>query len=399
MSLPAIRVERVYPLTMSEMSGARERPIDRPRVLVVGGGYAGVAAALALVRGRRRAEVILVDRRPWHELTVRLPDVLAGEVHPSRAMIPHADIFGRSVRVLQREITGLDPGRRRIHTTTGDLDGDWLVIALGSYPTFDTAGAREYCRVLKTVADAERLHEELFTPRDKSRRIVIAGSGYTATEVAGKLASRRGPGKTEITVVAGAGRLMPQGNERMAREAERILREKGVHLRLGESIDLVDPESITLRSGLTLPADLVLWAAPSETAPAAMGAGWRLGIAGRVEVDPYLRAVGYERVYVAGDAALAFDFVRGEPAPTNAQLAVQAGMRAGANMLAELSGSHLFEFRPAMAGEAIALGGRDGAAEVLGTLLRGRAALAVKETALTRYLFRLGGLRMIRHYR
>jgi NADH dehydrogenase len=145
-----------------------------------------------------------------------------------------------------------------------------------------------------------------------------------------------------------------------------------------------------------LEADVVLWAAHSRAWPLC-GNTARAGVDGRVVVDPYLQAEGLSRVFVAGDTALAYDYVHDRVASSSAQLAVQQGALVARNLAAALEGRPLREYRPHILGEALSLG-RDGAAEVGGVVVTGRAALAVKEAALVRYLRSLGGVRFVSEY-
>jgi NADH dehydrogenase len=194
-----------------------------------------------------------------------------------------------------------------------------------------------------------------------------------------------------VTVVEEDPRLLPQGNERLAAVAERVLRRNGVAFSLGTPVQRIAPDHLNLGAAGLVACDLVLWAVRKRGSPIVARPGWALAPDGRARVDPYLRALGHERVYVVGDAAAAYNYERDAPVQSSAQLAVQEGALAGRNLAADLLGGRREEFRARVLGEALSLGGRNGAAELAGLVLTGRAALAIKEAALIRYLTRLGG--------
>jgi len=241
-------------------------------------------------------------------------------------------------------------------------------------------------------------------PGSAEADVCIVGAGYTGTEVAGELAEwnlrlRRAGARQrlEVTVVAQDPGLLPEGNARLAAIAERVLRSKGVAFDLGATVFGLEPGRLLLE-GSALPADLILWAARSRASPALGDSGWRRGPDGRVRVDPYLRAEGLDRVYVAGDTAFAYDYRRDRLAPASAQLALAEADLVARNLAAESAKRSLREFRPRQIGEALSLGGKDGAAEVTGVVVSGRSALAVKEAALLRYLASLGGVQLAASY-
>lgn len=378
-----------------------------PTIAVLGGGYAGVQAIRRLDRLLDRSWTItMIDRDDCHQLLTRLPEVVAGALEPSKACIPFRSIARPRINVVRREITEIDPVNRRITTATGVIEAQWLVVALGATPDYlDIPGARENGMVVKSVEQAVRLRERIEMELKNRRQVKVAvvGAGYTGTEVAGELAewSRRLPDgdKIEVAVVAQDTRLLPEGNDRLAHAAESILRRKGVSLELGVGVDKVAENSLHLESGRRMKAHVIVWAAHSRASGEVNHQGWRTGQDGRIIVDPYLRAIGPERVYAVGDGALALDPRRGSVAPATAQLSVQEGALAAQNLVAEINNGRLEEFRPRSLGEALSLGGADGVAEVGGIVVKGRAALAVKHAAIIRYLSGLGGPRLVNTYR
>ena len=379
-----------------------------PGIAVIGGGDAGIAAARRLDRLLdNRWSIKLVDRSADHQLLTRLPEIVGGRLHPARACVPLRSVLGRRIQVVQGKVTQIDPDRRRVEMTDKELIADWLVITVGSVPHFlGIPEAKEHALVMRSVADAVRFRERVEEELGARKRvhIVIVGAGYTGTEIAGEVADwskrlrREGSERRlSVQVVAQDERLLPEGNPRLAAIAQRVLESKGVRFSLGTTVFGAERDRLLLERS-ALEADVILWAVRSEAPPALLTDQWRRGRDGRVRVDPYLRAVGHDRVYLAGDAALVYDYRRDRIASANAQLAVEEGRMVARNLAAEISGRRLHEFRPRLLGEALSLGATDGAAEVTGVVVTRRAALAIKEAALLRYLTSLWGWQLAACY-
>jgi NADH dehydrogenase len=351
--------------------------------------------------------LVLVDRLPYHQLLPRLPDVAVGKLPASKACIPFTRILGRRVRRLHVSASQIDLAARRLSWEGGELEADWLLLTPGSAADpLDVPGALTIGLPLKSVEQARGFARLLLQRIDTTTRpkIVVVGSGYTGTELAGELADPgtfpprpSGAPPVDVTVVSLDSRLLAEGNERLAGVAERVLRAKGVRFLLGVAVRRVDQGGVVLESGSRLAADLVVWAARTR-APREVADSVDSGNGGRIEVDSYLRVPGHERVYAAGDAALVRDYHTGRWVASTAQLALGQADVIARNIAAEIEGRPLREYRALSLGEALSLGGTDGAAEVGGVIVTGRAAIAAKRAALARYLYNLGGVRLVRDY-
>ncbi|MGI8827824.1 MAG: NAD(P)/FAD-dependent oxidoreductase [Chloroflexota bacterium] len=378
-----------------------------PTVTILGGGYAGIRATRRVAEKLDKAwNIQLVDRGVEHQLITRLPEIVGGTLDPSRCLIPYMRLVAKRVQLIRAHVITISPSLRQVETSIGTLTADSMLVALGG--TANCAGiegAERHALPVRSVDNALEIHRrvQFCLVAQEEVRVVIIGGGYTATEVAGALIEwRRGlerarTGKTlAVTIVNDVDRLLPAGNQRLAEVAERVLSDKGVAVRHRAPVTQVETNEV--RAGdVSFPADIVIWAARSRASPCVDDAHWQLGPEGRVVVDNYLRS-SYEGVYVAGDAALAYDYARDVPTAASAQLAVQEGQIAGENMAADILGKPRVEFRPGVLGEALLLGGHSGVAELAGVVLTGRAALATKHGALIRYLARAGGPRLAADY-
>jgi NADH dehydrogenase len=250
-----------------------------PGVAVLGGGYAGLRAARRLRAALDRSWTItLVERSLCHQLITRLPEIVGAGLPPERACIPYERLLRRGVHLMRAEVTAVDPVEMRVETSAGTVKADCLVVALGTVPDFlNVPGAKEYGLVLKSVeaATALRARIEELCRRQPALHIGIVGAGYTGTELAGELMKwsreleRSSAGhRIEVTVVAQDARLLPEGNVRLARVAESVLRRKGVALRLGTGVTRVEPNCIQVGAATAVKADLVIWATRARAAAA-----------------------------------------------------------------------------------------------------------------------------------
>lgn len=373
-------------------------------VVVIGGGYAGVSAVRQMLRLGGHYRITLLDPRPCHQMLARLPDVVAGRVPATRAEIPYRRLFSDRVALPSAEAVEVDTDARRVLTRLGEVAYDWLVLAPGIGPTSSCAqGAPENAITVRSVAAAETLRKRVQRAvRGAGRlRIVVVGGGYTGTELAGELSSwnaGHGASLPDVTVVEEEGHALRVGNPRLGTIAERVLRGRGVEFIFGVPVSGVSPQAVDLRTGQSVPADVIVWAARGSAVRLVSCGAWPTTENGLLRTDPMLRVTGHERIYAAGDSVAAVDYVTGLPAPGTAQSAVEAGRVVAWNIHAEVTGERFREFRPRSVGESLSLGGGSGAAEVLGVVLTGRAALAVERAALVRYLWQLGGRPLVRDF-
>jgi NADH dehydrogenase len=304
------------------------------------------------------------------------------------------------------EVRAVDPRTGQIVTDQGAARADWLIVCLGS--AMDQSlipGGIDDIYFVKSLDEALALRSRLFALLQERRalRITVVGAGYSSVEVAGELAALhesegllRRRSTVDVQLFALEDRLLPEGNPRLALVAERKLIEKGVTLGLGRSIDQLERGRVRLDGGKVIPSDITIWAGQTRASQVLGAEHWVRGQRGRIQVDPYLRAKGLERVYIAGDAAEVYDYVTDRMVPANAQAALGQADVIAKNILAEIRGRPLREYRYRSPGEALSLGRSDGVAEVEGAVLTGRAAIAVKQAALLRYLATLGGPRLVR---
>jgi len=302
-------------------------PSRRPRVVIVGGGFGGLACAKKLAG--TPAEVVLVDSRDYHLFTPLLYQVATALLNPADIVYPFRSVLRRlrNVSFYQASIARVDFERRVITTGRGrELDYDYLVLATGSTSDyFGNEELRERTLAMKTLEQAQRLRNHLLaclehaaqSDHDADRRrwltFVIVGGGATGVEYAGaisefrKLVVREYPElRTDlirIVVIEGAEAVLPAFPPKLARYAQRTLERLGVEVRTGTLLVSVEPGAVRLSSGETLATETVVWSAGVRANEPAGVEDIERGRAARLEVDERLRVKGRSEVIAIGDLA------------------------------------------------------------------------------------------------
>lgn len=365
---------------------------DRPRVLIVGAGFAGLWAAREL--GGEAADVTLIDRNNFHTFYPLLYQIGAAELEAVEIAYPVRGILRKhsNVRFFMAEARGLDLDGRAVETSRGRFPYDYLLLATGSVTHFfGVEGADRHAFPLRTLEEGLALRNHILArfegavreedPAKRSRglRFVIVGGGPTGVEFAGALAElvfgplakdfREVREEVSVVLVEARERLLPEMPERLGRYASRRLEKMGVELRLGGSVRRVTPEAVHLEDGTGIPTRTVAWTAGVRGDPDAAGWGLPTGRQGRVGTLPTLQLEGWPEVYVAGD--LAYLELEGEAPPMVARVAIQQGEHAARNILRQIRGETPRPFRYRDSGMLAVIGRNSGVAHVYGRAFTG----------------------------
>jgi NADH:ubiquinone reductase (H+-translocating) len=317
---------------------------DAPQVIVVGAGFAGMAAVEEL--DRAGAQVLLIDRNVYSTFQPLLYQVATGGLDPGDVSYPaRAFTRRRGARFRLGEVTGVDPVRRRVTLADGGrFDYDYLILATGvSAAYYGVTGAAEHSLGLYTRRDAVDLRDHLMARLErldiagpgKSVNFTVVGGGATGVELAGALAELRSTAldaafpevdlaSVHIRLVERADSLLLPFDPGLREYARHQLEARGVEVRLNTAIQEVRSDRVILAGGEDLPSDVTVWAA-GVSAPAEV-ADWQLpqGGGGRILTGPDLRVLGQDRIFALGDVALIED----QPLPQLAQPALQTGRHA-----------------------------------------------------------------------
>jgi NADH dehydrogenase len=331
-------------------------------VVIVGGGFAGVACALKLA-SRADVRVTLIDRHNYHQFQPLLYQVATSQLGSGDIAYPLRAIARKHPNLLVKlaDVSAIDPVTRTVAATTGEAwQGDYLVLAAGSQPFFfRTPGAEEHALPLYSLDDATALRSRIISLFEEADRdpdvidkgaleFVVVGGGPTGVEIAGALAEmidttltsefhELAVGHARVNLVDHGTHLLRMYSEKAHDYASRVLQRDKVGLRLGNGVTEVGPGHVTLSDGTTLRTRCVIWAGGLQAAPVAAAAGLPQGRGGRIDVRSDLTVEGVPGVYVVGDIAN-IPSSDGSTFPQLGSVAMQTGTWAGRNVLHQIAG-------------------------------------------------------------
>jgi len=366
---------------------ATESGSGRPRVVVLGAGFGGLAAVREL--SRLPVDVVLVDRHNFSTFQPLLYQVATAALNPGDVAFPVRSMLRRMTRArfAQGEVASLEAERHFVILEDGrTLEYDYLVVALGAAPHyFGVPGARERAGSIYTLDQAVAVRNQLVRRfeeaashgvRSGSLTFVVVGGGATGVELAGAIAelahvalvtdyNNLNPDDLRVVLVEQRPRLLEAFDERLSEYARRELRDRRVTVLLNETVESVEEGVLVLKSGREIPNALVVWAAGVTTPPVIERLGLPTGRGGRVMVGADLRVLGSESIFAIGDVALVSD-ASGNPLPQLAQPAIQGGVHAARQIEALLAGRGTDRFRYSDRGIMATIGRRAAVAELAG---------------------------------
>ncbi|MEU0394932.1 NAD(P)/FAD-dependent oxidoreductase [Streptomyces sp. NPDC006208] len=380
----------------------------RPRILVVGAGFAGVECVRRLERklAATEAEIVLVTPFSYQLYLPLLPQVASGVLTPQSVAVSLRRSRKHRTRIIPGGAIGVDTKAKVcvIRKITGELVDaryDYLVLAPGSVTrTFDIPGLLEHGRGMKTLAEAAFIRDHVIAQLDladashdeaeRTARLqfVVVGGGYAGTETAAclqrltqhavKRYPRLNPERISWHLIDLAPKLMPELGDRLGQVAVDILRGRGIEVSLGVSVAEADADKVTLTDGRVLPSRTLIWTAGVVASPL-IGTLDAETAHGRLVVGAEMAVPGAEGVFALGDAAAVPDLAKGGDAlcPPTAQHAMRQGPKVADNIIASMRHQPLQPYVHKDLGLVVDLGGRDAVSKPLGIELRGLPAQAV----------------------
>ena len=368
------------PASPTEEGGRR-----RPRVVVVGGGFAGMAAVRQL--GAADVDVLLIDKNGYTTFQPLLYQVATGGLNPGDVtyyLRAYTSRF-KNADFLRARVTGVDTAARQVHLDEGKpVDYDYLIVSCGVTANyFGIPGAAEHSHLIYTRAGAIETRDLIFTAVEEAAQgrpgapdptVVVVGAGATGVEMAGALAELRNDAipvayrnmpkdRVRIVLVEMADVVLAPFDAKLREYAAHELRERGVELRLKTSVQEVRPNAVVVKGPdgeiETISCAATIWATGVSASPVVGGWGLPTGRGGRIEVEPDLRVVGHPEIFAAGDVSIA-----GSSLPQLAQPAIQGGKHAGIQIRRLLAGAPTEPFQYHDKGIMATIGFSDAIAEL-----------------------------------
>src|SRR6202140_400586 len=338
--------------------------MSQPRIIIVGAGFGGLAAAKALKN--TPAEILLIDRTNHHLFQPLLYQEATSVLTPSQIATPIRSILRnqKNTTVIMGEVTGVDKDQKCVIVSDADRQNvpiayDYLILATGaSHSYFGHNEFAEYAPGLKSLADAEAARNKILqafelaeAEEDPARHqdlltFVLVGAGPTGVEMAGALAilvrtalksdfRRIDPTSARIVLVDMAPKVLGPFSENLSKAAKQRLERLGVEVRLGHGVDQIDAEGVVV-AGERIPSKTVIWTAGVAPSPAGKWLNVETDRAGRVRIQKDLTVPGHVEIFVVGDTASLDQ--NGKPLPGVAQVAMQQGRYAAKGIHNRIAG-------------------------------------------------------------
>ncbi|GAA2229901.1 MULTISPECIES: NAD(P)/FAD-dependent oxidoreductase [Kitasatospora] len=381
--------------------------MERPRILIVGGGFAGLECARRLEHklAASEAEISLVTPFSYQLYLPLLPHVAAGVLTPQSVAVSLRRSLHRT-HIIPGGVIGVDPAAkvcviRKITDEVIALRYNYLVLAPGSITrSFDIPGLTAYARGMKTLAEAAYIRDHVIAQldlasttldqreRESRLQFVVVGGGYAGTETAACLqrlttaATRRyprlDPAMIKWHLIDIAPKLMPELGDKLGNTALQILRARGIEVSLGVSVAEVGAETVKFTDGRVLPCRTLIWTAGVAASPL-IGTLDADTVRGRIAVTAEMRVPQFDSVFALGDAAAVPDLSKGDGAvcPPTAQHSARQGRRVADNLVAALHNEPLQPYYHKDLGLVVDLGGKDAVSKPIGVELKGVPAQLV----------------------
>jgi NADH dehydrogenase len=375
--------------------------MNTTRIVIVGGGFAGLYAAMHLDKGlARRAdvEVTLISHENFILFTPMLHEVAAGDLYPGDIVNPLRRIL-RHVNVFEADVQNVDVEKRLVRCTAGMAEGelnfefDHLLLTLGSETNFfNMDGLRDWSVTMKSLSDAALLRNRMVAlleeaslqSEEAARRqlltFVTAGGGFSGTETTGAVNDfvretiRYYPRLREemirVVMVHPGDFILPELGEELGRYAERKLSERKVEVIKGQRVANYDGVVVTLSDGTSIPAATLIWTAGVEPSPVIASLPYPKEH-GRLLVSEYLAVTGVPGLWAAGDCAAVPILNTEKFHPPTAQHGLREGVVVAKNIEAIVLDRPLKSFRFKMLGQLASIGHHTGVAMVFGIKFSG----------------------------
>ncbi|HLR22136.1 MAG TPA: NAD(P)/FAD-dependent oxidoreductase [Pseudogracilibacillus sp.] len=391
--------------------------MSKPKIVVLGAGYAGLKTTRELTNklSPEEADIVLINKHNYHYESTWLHEVAAGTINPNQARFMISDaVSPNRVRLIYDEVVKVDKDEQRVQLENGEIQYDYLVIALGfKSNTFGIKGMEENAYSIVDIDSSRLIRDQLelqFAKHttenpDEDLTILVGGAGFTGIELLGELAERVprlckqydvDRSQVKIINVEAMPSILPMFDKELVAYAKESLENRGVEFRLDAPIKECTPDSFIIgEDNEEIKAGIIIWTGGVTGSPVLAESGFEI-TKGKVTVDGDMRAPGEDNIFILGDCAWVMDEEAGKPFPPTAQAAIQHADTCANNIVALIKGGPMEKFQFDDKGTVASLGVTDGIGTVLdGTELKGKPAAAMKKVVDNRSLFLLGGMKII----
>ncbi|MDA3832513.1 MAG: FAD-dependent oxidoreductase [Spirochaetales bacterium] len=397
--------------------------MEKKRIVILGGGYAGVHAAKCLHKKMKKVkdkvEITLIDKNNYHTLMTELHEVAGARVDEASVKIKYDRIFaGKRVNVVQDEIEAIDFKKQELVSPTATYPYDQIIVSTGSESTdFGVPGIKEHGFMLWSLDNALEIREHVRATieaasyeKDPVKRknlmtFVVAGAGFTGVEMLGELIEwlpilckeyGANPAELDLKLVEGLGKTLNMLPDKPRHKAEKYMEKKGVEIRLNSLIVEATPDGIKLKNGDKIATKTLIWTCGIRGAEFGANLALKDGKVGRKQVDKFMKSPDYDNVYLAGDGVWFIE--EGSPLPQIVEAAEQTAAVAADgvayNICREL-GCKVKQpkpFKSSFHGQMVSIGGRYCVSHNVGLSMSGFFAMSVKHVVNIIYHFGVCGV-------
>jgi NADH:ubiquinone reductase (H+-translocating) len=393
--------------------------MDKKHIVVVGAGFAGVAATKKLAkhfRNDKNVLITLIDRHSYQTYMTELHEVAAGRVAPDAIQYDLQRLFcnNKNVDIVTDEVRNVDRKAKIIKTIGGSFPYDYLILAMGGEPnTFNVPGVDEHAFTMWSWEDANKIRrhiqdtvEAASNEHDKEKRkgmltAVVSGAGFTGVELVGELMewkerlakdNKLDPSEFSLYLVEAAPIILGVVTEREQKKAEKYMLKQGIQIIKGNGVAKVEKDFVQLADGTVIPTQTLIWTAGVKANSDTAAYGIERAKAGRLVANKYMEAKDSEGVYLAGDLVYYEEPDKDNaPVPQIVQSAEQTGHTAAANIIAAIEGTEKTEHKGIYQGFMISIGSRYGVAYLMDKIhLSGFLAMLVKHMVNLFYFLTIG---------